>query len=142
MPSAELDRLVEQGSLKREGPIRAEFQGLVESGAKRLEDSLRAENSVESRFDLAYSASHALSLAALRWHGYRSDRRYLVFQALAHTLDLPAATWRVLAKCHHERNQAEYEGVGVANETLVRALIDATQEVLARVRELPLPPEP
>jgi len=142
VPSAELDRLVAQGSLKREPPVRAEFTGLLESGAKRLADARRPELSVESRFDLAYNAAHALALAALRWHGYRADRRYLVFQALAHTLDLPAATWRVLAKGHQERNQAEYEGVGVADETLVRALVDATQEVLARVRELPLPPEP
>ena len=55
-------------------------------------------------FYLAYNAAHAFSLAALRWHGYRSDSRYLVFQALPHTLELLAATWRVLAKAHEVRN--------------------------------------
>lgn len=35
--------------------------------------------SEEGKFTLAYGAAHALVLAALRWHGYRSDNRYLVF---------------------------------------------------------------
>jgi type I restriction enzyme M protein len=34
---------------------------------------------LESRFDLAYDAAHALSFAALRWHGYRSGNRYIVW---------------------------------------------------------------
>jgi hypothetical protein len=67
---------------------------------------------VESRFDLAYNAAHAFSLAALRWHGYRPDKkRYIVFQALAHTLSLPAAQWRVLDDAHRRRNEVEYEGL-------------------------------
>lgn len=139
MPSAELERLVEQGLLQREAPIRVEFEGLVESGSRRLEDAQRPEISVESRFDLAYGASHALALAALRWHGYRPDRRYVVFQALAHTVGLPAKSWRILAKCHQERNQAEYEGAIVATESLVGALVDATLELLTRLRALDPP---
>ena len=35
---------------------------------------------------LVYNAAHALCLAALRWHGYRSGNRYIVFQLLPHTL--------------------------------------------------------
>ena len=31
---------------------------------------------MDSRFDLAYSAAHALCLAALRHHGYRPSKRY------------------------------------------------------------------
>lgn len=34
-------------------------------------------------FDLAYSAAHALCLAALRHHGFRPSKRYIVFQVLA-----------------------------------------------------------
>jgi hypothetical protein len=64
----------------------------------------------ESQFDLAYNAAHSLSLAALRWHGYRSTKRYVVFQSLEHTLGLPSAIWRVLDKAHQLRNLAEYEG--------------------------------
>jgi hypothetical protein len=44
--------------------------------------------SLESRFDLAYGAAHALCLAALRHHGYRASKRYIVFQILPDTLGL------------------------------------------------------
>jgi hypothetical protein len=63
----------------------AEIDGLIRSGTVRLKDAGNAANSLESRFDLAYNAAHALSLAALRWHGYRSENRYLVFRSLTHT---------------------------------------------------------
>jgi hypothetical protein len=61
-----------------------EIDGLIRSGETRLRDAEIASLSLESRFDLAYNAAHALSLAALRCHGYRADKRYVVFQALAH----------------------------------------------------------
>lgn len=96
---------------------------------------------LSSRFDLAYNAAHAFSLAALRWHGYRSDSRYLVFQVLPHTLALPTATWRVLAKAHEVRNVAEYEGRFDADATLLRNLIEAAEAVRAGVAALPPLPE-
>ena len=61
---------------------------MIRSGAVRLRDAENTTLSLESRFDLAYNAAHALSLAALRWKGYRSDNRYIAFQALPHTLGL------------------------------------------------------
>jgi len=81
----ELDNLVRIGKLKREPPSRREFDGLLRSGAARLADAANPDLALESRFDLAYNAAHALALAALRRLGYRSQNRYLVFQALAHT---------------------------------------------------------
>jgi hypothetical protein len=45
-----------------------------------LKDAHHQGLSLESRFDLAYNAAHALCLAALRWHGYRSGNRFIVFQ--------------------------------------------------------------
>jgi hypothetical protein len=71
-----------------------------------------------------------LALAALRWHGYRSEKRYIVFQALAHTLKLPAEQWRVLDDAHRRRNIAEYEGVVDVDQ----ALLDAVLRVPARSR--------
>jgi hypothetical protein len=68
-----------------------------------------ATRRLEGRFDLAYNAAHALALAALRWHGYRSERRYIVFQCLTHTLNLSPEQWRVLDQAHRKRNVAEYE---------------------------------
>lgn len=63
-------------------------------------DAANPSLAAESRFDLAYNAAHSLSLAALRWHGYRSSNRYLVFQVLPHTIGVGPEVWRVLAKCH------------------------------------------
>jgi hypothetical protein len=139
MISPELESLAKVGALKREPPSRQEFDGLVHSGAVRLTDAERADLSLESRFDLAYNAAHALALAALRRMGYRSDNRYLVFQALAHTTGLPSATWRVLSKCHERRNLAEYTGVRSVDARLVSDLIRAAEELVNAVRALPPP---
>jgi len=43
----------------------------------------------------AYNAAHVGALATFRWHGYRSENRYIVFQCLIHTLGWPANRWRV-----------------------------------------------
>ena len=119
MTSSELENLVTLGQLKREPSSQREFGSLVRSGTARLTDATSPAISIESRFDLAYNAAHALALAALRHRGYRSANRYIVFQALAHTLSLPAETWRVLAKAHERRNLAEYEGVLDIDERLL-----------------------
>jgi hypothetical protein len=136
MTSSPLDNLVRIGKLKAEPPAQAEFDGLVRSGLVRLRDAENAALSLESRFDLAYNAAHALSLAALRWHGYRSENRYLVFQSLTHTLALDAAQWRVLDQAHNKRNLAEYEGDLDVDDALVDALIRAAQTVAERVAAL------
>ena len=109
--SPELERLAKIGALKRERPSRTEYDNLVRSGRTRLQDATRTDLALESRFDLAYNASHALALAALRRLGYRSENRFLVFQALPHTAALDDASWRLLSKCHERRNLAEYEGI-------------------------------
>jgi hypothetical protein len=44
------------------------------------------------------------ALAALRWHGYRTENRYMVFQALPHTLSFSTPRWRFLDDCHRRRN--------------------------------------
>ena len=110
MAHEKLDNLVKIGPLKAEDATPDEIAGLIRSGLARLKDSKNDSLSIESRFDLAYNAAHALSLAALRYHGYRSGSRYLVFQCLQHTLDLPNEQWRVLDQAHRKRNIAEYEG--------------------------------
>ena len=133
MSSRELDNLVQIGRLRTEPSDTAEVQGLVQSGVRRLDDAARPELSLDSRFDLAYNAAHALALAALRFRGYRSQPRYLVFQCLQHTLDLPPEQWRVLDQAHRRRNVAEYEGEMGADEHLVAALLRVAKEVRDRV---------
>ena len=122
--------------LRAEPPDKREFEGLVRSGHARLRDALNESLSIESRFDLAYNAAHAFSLAALRWHGYRSSNRYVVFQLLPHTLDLGPAVWRVLDKCHNIRNLGEYEGDLNVDERIVIDLVTACQAVADRVDAL------
>ena len=136
MGQASLDNLVRTGALKAEPPEQPELDGLIRSGLARLEDAANATLSLDGRFDLAYNAAHALSLAALRWHGYRSENRYLVFRTLAHTLNLPPEQWRVLDAAHRKRNYVEYEGVADVDEEIVAALIRVTREVAVRVRKL------
>lgn len=80
MPKQELDSLLRTGQLKAEAPSAGEIAGLMKSAEDRLRDADRQENSVSSRFDLAYNAAHSFALAALRWHGYRPDQRYIVFR--------------------------------------------------------------
>jgi hypothetical protein len=110
MNRTNLENLVQIGKLKAEQTSRMEFEGLVRSGLRRLRDAENEALNLESRFDLAYNAAHALALAALRCCGYRSNNRYQVFQCLPHTLELPNDQWRVLDQAHRKRNLAEYEG--------------------------------
>jgi hypothetical protein len=131
-----LDNLVRIGKLKTEPPAQAEINGLVRSGLARLADAQSGSISIDGRFDLAYSAGHALALAALRWQGYRSDNRYLVFQTLTHTVGLPNEQWRVLDAAHQKRNVVEYEGLADVDEELVAAVIRVVKEIAARVVEL------
>lgn len=65
--------------LRAEPPDSKEFAGLQRMGLARLKDAQRQGLALESQFDLAYNAAHALCLAALRWHGYRSGNRFIVF---------------------------------------------------------------
>lgn len=132
-----LDNLVKIQKLKPEPPDAKEFAGMCRAGETKLNDALIQGLSEDSQFSLAYGAAHALSLAALRWHGYRSDNRYLVFQCLEHTLGLDKAKWRVLDKCHKARNLAEYEGHLDVNPQLLKELITICKEILGLVKALP-----
>lgn len=136
MPSAELDRLVAVGLLQKEPPARSEIEGLIRSGEARLADARKTALSLDSRFDLAYNAAHALASAALRSQGYRAEKRYVVFQVLERTLGVEPATWRVLDRCHRTRNETEYEGASDVDERMVEDLIEAATTVEKAVRKL------
>lgn len=115
--------------LKAEPPDTSEISGLLRTGSARLADARNTSLAIESRFDLAYNAAHALWLAGLRRKGYRASNRYIVFQVLPHTLGLGPEVWRVLDLCHNRRNLGEYEGLLEVDERLVADLITATQKV-------------
>mgnify|MGYP003630713857 CR=1 FL=1 len=132
-----LDNLVRIHQLKTEPANAAEFSGMLRAGNIKLKDAEIAGLSEDSQFSLAYGAAHAFALAALRWHGYRSESRYLVFQCLQHTLGLEKAKWRVLDQCHNARNVAEYEGHLDVNPQLLKELLSISKEVQALVAKLP-----
>jgi len=122
-------------ALKAEAPDLTEIAGLLRTGLARLLDARNPSLALESRFDLAYNAAHALCLAALRKQGFRAGNRYIVFQVLPHTLNLGPEVWRVLDKCHNTRNLGEYEGFLDIDERLVTDLIAATQAVAHAVEK-------
>ena len=135
MANDKLENLATIGQLKAEAASEEEIAGLLRSGAVRLTDAKNAELSKESRFDLAYNAAHALSLAALRRAGYRSESRYLVFQCTQHTMDLAADQWRVLDQAHRKRNLAEYEGDIDVDDQLLEALIRVADLIADNLQE-------
>jgi len=131
----QLENLVRTGGLKAEPPDANESAGLLRSAVDRLKDAHNSALSFASRFDLAYNSAHALALYALRQKGYRSDKRYLVFQCLAHTVDVSKTQVRIFALCHERRNLAEYEGYLDIDEKLLAELLQATDALLEKISE-------
>lgn len=127
------------GPLAAEQYDRDEFNGLKKSGLARLHDAANTALSLESRFDLAYNAAHALCLAALRSRGYRAKHRYIVFQVVPETLGLGPEVWRILAKAHDTRNLGEYEGDLNIDTRFVTELVAAAQAVASAIQQLAPP---
>ncbi len=129
MSSTPLDNLAKIGQLKAEPPSGSEIKGLLQAARLKLKDSQNDSLSLESRFELAYSAARSFSLAALRSRGYRSENRFLVFQCLTHTTKLSSSKIRILGDAHNKRNLSAYEGEVDVTEALFNSLIDATKEL-------------
>ena len=122
--------------LKAEPPDQREFDGQIRKALLGLSDAQRPMNAPDSRFTLAFDAAHSLALAALRWHGFRSEDRQTVFQVLPHTVGFPTAKWRFLSDCHMRRNAALYEAAPVDDEQLIMELIAVTKELQIAVTAL------
>ncbi|MDD4942427.1 hypothetical protein [Rhodoferax sp.] len=136
MSLPELDNLVRIGQLKAEPRNDREVTRMLAMAQTRLSDAKLNKLSLEGRFTSAYNAAHAAALAALRWHGYRSENRYTVFQCLTHTLGWPANRWRVLDTAHQKRNLAEYEGYLDIEETTVAEMCALVQCLITDVQTL------
>lgn len=136
MSLPELDNLVRIGHLKAEPRNAQEVTRMLAMAQTRLSDAHVKSLSLEGRFTSAYNAAHAAALAALRWHGYRSENRYTVFQCLTHTLGWPANRWRVLDAAHQKRNLAEYEGYLEVEESTVAELCALVDNLIADVQAL------
>lgn len=131
-----LDNLEKTRQLKATPTDPDEIANMIRSAERRLADASNVALSYETRFDITYNAAHALALAALRHHGYRSDSRYIVFQCLTHTLDYDAKQWRLFELAHRRRNLAEYEGDWDIDEPFLAELLEATKVLLEQVKSL------
>ncbi len=136
MSLPELDNLARIGQIKAEPRNEAEVSRMLALARTRLADARLAGLSREGRFSSAYNAAHAAALAALRWHGYRSENRYIVFQCLTHTLGWPAHRWRVLDAAHRKRNLAEYEGFLEIEESTIQELCALVVDLIADATKL------
>lgn len=113
-----------------------EFLQLIGKAKEFHTDSRRTELSIQSRFQLAYEASFALALAALRWHGYRpSGKRYAAFQALSHTVEMGSEV-ALLIKAHHMRNGIEYDAEPFDDNRFLEELVDINEILFHRVLRL------
>jgi hypothetical protein len=130
MTLSALDNLLRTGQLKSEPKNAVEVSRMLAMARTRLADAQLPGLSAQGRFTSAYNAGHAAALAALRWHGYRSENRYTVFQCLTHTLDWPAHRWRVLDVAHQKRNLAEYEGILEVDEATINELCALVAELI------------
>lgn len=115
---------------------RAEIDRMLSMARKRLEDASYSQLSTEGRFTSTYNSIHAAALAALRWHGYRSENRSIVFQSLSHTLNWPASKWRVLDAAHQKRNLAEYEGYLEIEDSTIAELRQLASQLMLDVQQL------
>lgn len=131
-----LDNLVRIGQLKAEPRNVAEVRRMLSMARTSLADAQLSALSSQGRFISSYNAAHAAALSALRWHGYRSENRYTVFQCLAHTLSWPAPRWRVLDAAHQKRNMAEYEGFLEVEELDIAELVALVADLIADVANL------
>jgi hypothetical protein len=131
-----LSNLAKIGKIKAEPMNRAEIDRMLVMARKRLGDSGCPQVSPEGRFTSVYNAIHVAALAALRWHGYRSENRYIVFRSLGHTLAWPASQWRVLDAAHQKRNLAEYEGFLEIEESAIAELRLLAEKLFADVDRL------
>jgi len=136
MAADALANLARIGQLKVEARNPAEVLRMLKQAKTRLADAQLAHVSVDGRFASSYGAGHAAALAALRWHGYRSENRFMVFQCLPHTLGWPPHRWRALDAAHQKRKLAEYEGYLDVEESLVRELIALVSDLIADVEAL------
>lgn len=141
MATPELENLVEKTKqLKREPPLRKEYDGMIKSAQRGLADAQNEDLETDSQFDLAVEAAHKFALAALRREGYRSENRITVFQTLVHTIGVGNADLQVFLKAHNERNLAAYQGRVDIDEKLLTDLVAATKRLGTAVEKLEPPP--
>jgi hypothetical protein len=106
----------------------------------RLLDARRVENSLETRFDCAYTAIRAVADAALLKQGFRTStskpgHHQTTLQCLVHTLGVESGTVRVLDGLRKQRNLSDYDGESITQSVFKECLnqADALLEMACKV---------
>ena len=110
----------------------------------RIEDALRTDNSMETRFDCAYTAIRAVADAALLQQGYRTStskpgHHQTTLQCLVHTLNVAPTTVRVLDSLRKQRNLTDYDGE-LITESLLKECLEQAVSLLSLARKSLNPP--
>ena len=111
------------------------LQKMLHVAQSRLEDAMRQDNSMETRFDCAYTAIRAVADAALLKHGYRTStskpgHHQTTLQCLVHTLSVDPTTVRILDSLRKQRNLTDYDGE-LVTDSLLRECVEQASALLA-----------
>ena len=106
------------------------MQKMLNVAQSRLKDAMRQDNSMETRFDCAYTAIRAAADAALLKKGYRTStskpgHHQTTLQCLVHTLNVAPTTVRILDSLRKQRNLIDYDGELVTDSLLKECLEQA-----------------
>ena len=144
MAEEELSNLARIGLLDAVPYSAALLQKMLATARTRLQDAQRTDNSLETRFDCAYTAIRAVADAALLAQGWRTatskpGHHQTTLQCLVHTLGVSPATVRVLDALRKQRNLSDYDGELVTDQALHECLQQAAALLqLAEQQLLPL----
>ena len=134
-PAKNLQNLERIGRLRAEPADAGEVLRYLVSADQFLADARNNTINVATRFLTAYSAAHALAVAALRANDYRTAQerghRRLMFEILPHSCDAQSADALALVRAHEKRNELEYEALAEITEREVADLVG----IAARLRE-------
>lgn len=130
MPEEELNNLARIGMLDKVPFSPALLQKMLATARTRLQDAQRTDNSLETRFDCAYTAIRAVADAALHAQGWRTStsrpgHHQTTIGCLVHTLGLSPAIVRVLDALRKQRNLSDYDGELVTEQALHECLQQA-----------------
>ena len=124
--------------------LRPLLHKMLATARTRLQDAQRTDNSMETRFDCAYTAIRAVADAALHAQGWRTStskpgHHQTTIGCLVHTLGVSPATVRVLDALRKQRNLSDYDGELVTEQALRECLQQAqTLSELAQQKLAPL----
>lgn len=146
MSSEPLANLLKIGLLDAVPPSVELRAQMLRAAQNRLADAMRTENSLETRFDCAYTAIRSVADAALLAQGYRTStskpsHHQTSLQCLAHTLGVNATVIRVLDGLRKQRNLSDYDGEPVT-QALLNECVKQAQSMLGLAHAMWQPHEP